>query len=54
MKVDIFEKHAKTINEGKVKYKTKEEKINETKFEFKANRFTNTHREDIVIGRCKS
>ena len=46
MKEEIFEKHAKTINEGKVKYKTKEEKVNETKIKFKANRFTNTNRED--------
>ena len=49
VKEEIFEKHAKMIIEGKVKYKTKEEKVNETKNEFKANRFTNTNREDVKM-----
>ena len=35
LREEIFEKHMKTINECKVKYKTKEEKVNETENEFK-------------------
>ena len=38
VKKESFEKNVKTISECKVKYETKEEKVNETKNEFKENR----------------
>ena len=45
VKEEIFEKHVKMINKCKVKYKTKEEKVKETKNEFKENGSTNATRQ---------
>ena len=39
----------KTINECKVKYETKEEKVKEIKNDFKENRSMNTNREDVKM-----
>ena len=37
------------INKGKVKYKTKENKLDKLKNEFKGNKFRNTNRDDVKM-----
>ena len=50
MKEEAFEKRAKTINKGKVKYKTKDEnKDHKTETETKETTFTNTKRADVKM-----
>ena len=39
----------KTINECKVKYEVKEEKVKDMKSEFKENKSTQTNREDVKM-----
>ena len=46
---EIFEKHAKKVNEGEVKCKTNEVRVNKTKNQFKVNKFTNTNMEDVKM-----
>ena len=50
MKEETFNKHAKTINNGKVRYNTKEKgKINYENYEIKEYQFNKAKREDVRI-----
>ena len=50
MKEEVFEKHANTINEGKVKYKMESENENyKTENETKEIKFTNANRKEVKM-----